>query len=251
MSTVQNPKIFSLYIFLPLLLNDWNFTDTWVSYLIATLLPSITMGLRTSSSSLVSSLFGGDVTVTGSSMVGPGAWMSSLGTSTDIVTGPRLAFGPAPILTSSPRTLSVSMLGPNFFWTAWTCAVEYPSLWKKSSWDSRWCREGSGSPRPTQHLPGSIILLAGRDEFWTWGSEEKIHAAVSVSVRFRELVLEILLHGCTAGKKVTPEFISSSSQCSLFMFHLFGKKKRNKCYCVQSVVLSKRQNSLLCAENVS
>lgn len=182
-----------------------------VSHLMATLLPSITMGLKESLSSLLSSLLWGDDAATGTCRVGPAVWRSPLGTTTDIVvTGPCLPSRLAPILTSSPRTLSVSMLGPNFCWTAWTWAVEYPSLWKKSSWASRgwWSEDGSDSL-------GYIFSQEGREQFWVWRSEGKIHAGVLECERFREDGVGSLLHWCTDEKAATSTFISSSCSTCL------------------------------------
>lgn len=92
-----------------------------VSHLMATLLPSITTGLRASSSSPLGGDEEEDDAVSGSRRVGLLAEVSPLDTSTDtVVTGPGLASRPAPIRTSSPRTLSVSVLGPNCCFTACT-----------------------------------------------------------------------------------------------------------------------------------
>lgn len=140
---------------------DFEALHEGVSNLMATLLPSITTGLRASSSSLLSSLFMGDTAGKGSCRVGSAAWMSCLDTRTDIVvTGPCLASWPAWTLTSSPRSLSVSMLGPNCCFTAWTWAVEYPSLWKKSNWVSRHWGSGEGSSSP-----GYMLSQKGWEEF--------------------------------------------------------------------------------------
>lgn len=174
----------------------------------ATLLPSITTGRRASSSSLLSSVLG-DVTVTGSCRVEPAVWGSPLGTRTDmVVTGPWLASWLAPILTSSPRTLSVSMLGPNLCWTAWTWAVEYPSLWKKSSWPSKscWSEEGPGSV-------GNMVSQEDPWEFFTERHEGKIHAGVWECVKFRQVDVAASLVEFEDGKTATWAFMASAALC--------------------------------------
>lgn len=195
-----------------LMLVDWSVISAVLSHLMATLLPSMTTGLRASLSLLLSSLLWGDDSVKGSSSMGPAAWTSPLGTSTDIVvTGPCLtsswlASRLELILTSSPRTLSVSVLGPNLRWTAWTWAVEYPSLWKKSNWASRFWGSGDGSGL-LEYMHSQEV----RQDFGAGRSEGRIHAEVSECMRFRQAVLGIWLHGWTDGKSVTSAFISSHS----------------------------------------